>query len=70
MDITQKHLIMQAFCSINFHIQKSAVIFPNVFQMKTQQKMTALLFFHYPTRDGMNKSAVIFFCVLPQAHLF
>ena len=31
MDITQKHLIMQAFCSINFHIQKSAVIFPKVF---------------------------------------
>ena len=28
--------------------------------------MTALLFFHYPTRDGMNKSAVISFCVLPQ----
>ena len=21
--------------------------------------------FHYPTQDGMNKSAVIFFCVLP-----
>ena len=33
-------------------------------------KMTALLFFRYPTRDGMNKSAVISFCVLPQAHLF
>jgi len=38
VDITQKHLIMQAFCSINFHIQKSAGTFFYVFLLKNKQK--------------------------------
>ena len=56
-------------CKINKQVKlKSAVEILGV--LKNAPKNDRTFVFYYPTRDGMNKSAVILFCVLPQAHLF